>query len=175
MPGRTPGADARQPPAGSQFASDVLAGNLRGYRLLRRLEQTDVAEQMATFGHRWSRQTVSDIERGRRNVTVDELLALCLVLNGTVSRLLDPRGPEGRREARIALADDPNLTLPADAVRGLICIHEVETEAIWDKGTLRRVEVIDDPSVPEFARPSARTVLRTRSPRRTRPEGRGRS
>jgi transcriptional regulator with XRE-family HTH domain len=166
MPARTPGADERQPPEGSRFASDVLAGNLRGYRVLRGLEQTDVAERLATFGHRWSRQTVSDIERGRRNVTVDELLALCLVLRGSISRLLDPRGPEGRRSARVALADDPNLTLPVEAVQGLVCRHEVETDAVWEGETLRRVEVIDDPSVPEFARPDARTVLRIRPPRR---------
>jgi transcriptional regulator with XRE-family HTH domain len=70
--------------------ADVLADNVRAYRLLRRLEQTDVAEGMNKLGHRWKAATVSEVERGQRNVTVDELLALGLVLEAAPFALLDP-------------------------------------------------------------------------------------
>lgn len=75
--------------------SDVLADNVRAYRLLHRMEQAEVAETMRRFGHRWVKQTVSEVERGRRNVTVDELLSLTLTLATTFQRLLDPTGPDG--------------------------------------------------------------------------------
>jgi len=51
-----------------------------------------MAARMRALGHEWSRQTVSDVERSVRNVTVDELLGLALVLGTPISELLDPRG-----------------------------------------------------------------------------------
>jgi transcriptional regulator with XRE-family HTH domain len=70
--------------------SDVLADKVRAYRLLRRLEQADVAEGMNKLRHHWKAATVSEVERGQRNVTVDELLALGLVLETAPFALLDP-------------------------------------------------------------------------------------
>src|SRR5688572_3523495 len=98
--------DQRKAPEGTQFPSDVLASNLRAYRLLRHLEQTDIAAKMSSFGHRWTRQTVSDVERGRRNVTTDELLGLVLVVGATIDLLLDPRGPELRTGPALYVSDD---------------------------------------------------------------------
>src|SRR6266487_4377202 len=67
MPARTPRMDQRTPPEeGSSYPSDVFASNLRAYRRLRDLEQEMVANRLANFGHTWTRQTVSDVERGRR-------------------------------------------------------------------------------------------------------------
>lgn len=70
--------------------ADVLADNVRAYRLLQRLEQTDIAAGMNKLGHRWKAATVSEVERGQRNVTVDELLGLGLVLETAPFALLDP-------------------------------------------------------------------------------------
>jgi transcriptional regulator with XRE-family HTH domain len=63
---------------------------------------------MRSLGHEWSRQTVSDIERNVRNVTVDELLGLALVLGTPVSELLDPRGVLRAVPATVD-AGDPDL------------------------------------------------------------------
>ncbi len=90
MPRATPGRDRRAPQAGSRFLSDVLADNIRAVRAQRRLKQEDVAEGMRKLGHPWTRQTVGEVEQGRRNVTVDELLALGLVLEAAPFDLLNP-------------------------------------------------------------------------------------
>lgn len=78
--------------AGSKFLSKTLAENARQFRSVLGHSQDDVAERMRALGHEWSRQTVSDVERNVRNVTVDELLGLALVLGTPISELLDPRG-----------------------------------------------------------------------------------
>ncbi len=77
---------------GTKFLSEALADNARQIRGLRKLSQDDVAERMTALGHTWSRQTTSDVERNLRNVTVDELLGLALVLGAPIGQLLDPRG-----------------------------------------------------------------------------------
>jgi transcriptional regulator with XRE-family HTH domain len=95
MPAPTPRRAGRKAKPGARFMSDVLADNLRAYRLLNRMEQAEVAEMMTRLGHPWTQATVSQVERGRRNVTVDELLSLTLTLATTFQRLLDPTGPDG--------------------------------------------------------------------------------
>jgi transcriptional regulator with XRE-family HTH domain len=77
---------------GAKFLSEALAENARQLRSLRDLSQDDVAERMRALGHQWSRQTTSDVERAKRNVTIDELLGLAIVLAASISDLLDPRG-----------------------------------------------------------------------------------
>jgi transcriptional regulator with XRE-family HTH domain len=76
---------------GSRFLSDAVAEKVRGYRLLRRMKQDDVAEGMRKLRHHtWTRQTVSDVERVQRNLTVDELVGLSIVLELSLNELLDP-------------------------------------------------------------------------------------
>lgn len=77
----------------------VVAANIRTSRRLLNLKQSDVADQMTTLGYCWQRATVSEIERGRRNVTVSELVALTFVLNSTVFELLDNRPFKNRGRA----------------------------------------------------------------------------
>lgn len=60
------------------------------------MNQSDLAERLEFLGHDWSRQTVSDIERSHRNVTLDELFALSMALEVATGQLLDPAGIEGR-------------------------------------------------------------------------------
>jgi transcriptional regulator with XRE-family HTH domain len=87
--------DNPTPPQETKTIGQALADNLRGLRLLRRLEQEHIAEQMRRHRHRWSRATVSQVERRRRNVTVDELLSLSIVFEVPILRLLDPTPLEG--------------------------------------------------------------------------------
>lgn len=135
MPARTPRAAGEQPPEGSEYVTDVLAGNVRAYRLLRRLEQAGVAGEMQLLGHsRWTRQTVSEVERGRRNVTVPELVALVLVLGASVEQLLDPRRLPERRsgpDLAVDVADQPVVSIPVRLVTGLVCSHRVYAEPVW--------------------------------------------
>ena len=69
------------------------------------MEQGKLARRMQSLGHMWRQVTVSEVERGQRNVTVPELVALTLALGATVEQLLDPRGPERRRGPSLALSD----------------------------------------------------------------------
>ncbi len=96
MPEPTPRRAGREPLEGSRFLSDVLADKVRAYRLLRRLKQDEVADGMQSLRHTtWSRQTVSDVERGLRNLTIDELAGLSLLLQVPLFMLLDPEPLEG--------------------------------------------------------------------------------
>jgi transcriptional regulator with XRE-family HTH domain len=92
----TPKRAGRTARPGSRFLSDALAANVRDLRSLRRFSQDDLAERMRAVGHEWSRATVSTVERGQRNVTVDELATLALVLGVTFGDLLDPTGADRR-------------------------------------------------------------------------------
>jgi transcriptional regulator with XRE-family HTH domain len=154
MPARTPRMGEEQAPEGAAFVTDVLADNLRAFRLLRRMEQDGVAEQMNYLGQQWTRQTISDIERGRRNVSVEELVGFTLVLGATIEQLLDPRGPERRTGPRLALARGgktwgaPRQVMeeftvdPAD-VSGLVCEHKVRAWSRWQGAKLREVGFTD--------------------------------
>ncbi len=77
--------------------SDALAENLRAYRLLRHMTQDQLAASMGELGHGWGRSTVSAVESRSRNVTVDELFGLALVVGVTIGQLLDPGGPDRSR------------------------------------------------------------------------------
>ena len=69
--------------------SDAVADNVRLLRLARRWRQDELATTMSEFGHAtWCRQTVSEIERHRRSVTVDELVTLAVIFRVDPSRLL---------------------------------------------------------------------------------------
>jgi transcriptional regulator with XRE-family HTH domain len=90
MPASTPRRAGREPLEGSKFLSDAVAEKVRAWRLIRRLEQTGVAEEMRKLRHPWTQATVSQVERGQRNLTVDELVGLSIVLDLTLNELLDP-------------------------------------------------------------------------------------
>jgi transcriptional regulator with XRE-family HTH domain len=137
VPAKTPRAGAQElpvtPPQGVKFVADALADNLRAYRLLSQLEQNDVAERMQRLGHPWRRVTVSEVERGRRNVTVPELLALALLLGTTVQELLDPRRPDQRAGSDMMTflmltPDAKAVPLPARHLASLMCRHEFDVQ-----------------------------------------------
>ena len=99
----TPDAKTSQPPETvSRFPSQVLAQNVRVIRRVWDLSQADLAERMANLGHGWARQTVGEVERSRRGVSVDELLGLAMALQTSAVTLLDPSAMRDQ--------DEPPLT-----------------------------------------------------------------
>ncbi len=55
------------------------------------MRQQDLAEWMNNLGFSgWSYVTVSDVERGMRSTSIDELFALAFALKAPVVKLLDP-------------------------------------------------------------------------------------
>jgi transcriptional regulator with XRE-family HTH domain len=162
MPTPTPARAGEQPPKDAKFASQVLAGNLRAYRLLRQFEQVKVAERMNSLGHRWFATTVSEVERGRRNVSVDELLGLCLVLGATIEQLLDPRGPERGSGPKIVLSRHPShhrdgvtvyTSVDGKNMSALVCSHRMLKTALWRGSEFIGFEFLDGHPGVEDVRP----------------------
>jgi transcriptional regulator with XRE-family HTH domain len=114
MPAPAPARGGREPLPGSRFLSDAIADKVRAYRLLRRLKQDDVADHMRGLRHQtWTRQTVSDVERVRRNLTVDELVGLSFVFGVSLNDLLDPvpidGGPPPALDIGLPVAIPPDM------------------------------------------------------------------
>lgn len=65
-----------------------VAENVRALRTERGLDLADVAEGMAELGRPLSLNGVSKIERGKRGIDVDDLVALALALDVSPLRLL---------------------------------------------------------------------------------------
>ena len=94
MPSRPKPQRRAKTPA--RLLSEVAADNIRAYRTLRRMSQDTVAARMVALGHtQWSRAAVSEVERHGRQLVLDELLALAVVLEKSLPQLLDPAGPGG--------------------------------------------------------------------------------
>jgi transcriptional regulator with XRE-family HTH domain len=84
--------DFRKPDfSGLPGVGDVLRRNLREVREARGFTQRQLAEQMTAAGTPMTNVTVSQIERGRREVSVDELVVFSAVLEKALVRLLTPR------------------------------------------------------------------------------------
>jgi transcriptional regulator with XRE-family HTH domain len=76
--------------------SEVLARNIRSARARLGIDQEPAAERMRTLGYgTWVRQTIGEIEKGRRRVTADEILGLSFVLETTIPRLMAPVSEDG--------------------------------------------------------------------------------
>jgi transcriptional regulator with XRE-family HTH domain len=85
----SPASSRRREGRGSaMLPSQALALNLRAARAQLKLSQQDLAERMSALGHPWTRPTASQVERGIRSVTVDELFGLCLALQVDATTLL---------------------------------------------------------------------------------------
>jgi transcriptional regulator with XRE-family HTH domain len=75
-------------------AKDVrtaIGSNLRALRTGRpqKLDQQQVADQMRALGYGWARQTVGNVEAGKRALLAEEVFGLMLVLDVTLLDLLD--------------------------------------------------------------------------------------
>ncbi len=139
MPARATGAEDQ--PEGVATIAEVIGANIRAHRSMQGIDQKRLAADMNLIGHPWHRATVSEVERGRRNVTVAELLALTVLLHVPVLWLLDPCGPTGswgRRALEISLdpgSHQARVTVSPDDLSALICDHaagaEVDTGRRW--------------------------------------------
>lgn len=111
---------------------EVVAENVISAR--GRLKQGDVADRMRALGFKWVRQTVSEVEAGRRRVSAEELLALALCLDTTVPALL---GPGGRHdEIRLQSAQIGAVSIERLAGRG------VNDRAVkWDGNAIETLTV----------------------------------
>jgi transcriptional regulator with XRE-family HTH domain len=119
----------------------TVADNLRAFRQLRDIDQAALARRMNVLGIGWRQVTVSEVERGPRNVTVSELLALAFALGTTIEQLLDPRGPERIRGPWLSLSGalevdldkkGPIDAIPAEKVSSLVCTHGEYPVIEWD-------------------------------------------
>jgi transcriptional regulator with XRE-family HTH domain len=141
------------------FPSQILARNLGAVRRLRGWRQELVAQRMNFLGHPWTRQTVGEIEQGRRNVTVDELFSLALAFQITIDRLLDARPgrllvpdlkEQGRKVALVrptsaavnyAETQAPQMLIDAGDLHAVLCGHELSVSVTWDdRGYLTGIE-----------------------------------
>lgn len=81
------------------------------------MTQEALAEAMRNVGIDWQRIVVAKLESGRRSfVTVDELLALCVVLKISPTDLLVPNDVHDDQDYRIV----PNATARAEDVREFV-------------------------------------------------------
>ena len=73
--------------------AEAAAEGIRGYRARRRMSQKELGAAVGLH-----ERTVSDIERGRRPLTIDgEVLAFCRALQCTLGDLLDAADTEDLR------------------------------------------------------------------------------
>jgi 8-oxo-dGTP pyrophosphatase MutT (NUDIX family)/transcriptional regulator with XRE-family HTH domain len=69
----------------------ILGRNISGDRGRLQLSQTAVAARMRALGFTdWHQQTVASVEKGKRRVTLEEVLGLVEALETTLPRLLSP-------------------------------------------------------------------------------------
>jgi transcriptional regulator with XRE-family HTH domain len=67
----------------------VIARNMRLLRVHRQMDQRDVSDRMFPAHPTWTRQTVSEIERGRRAVLVSEASDLAAIFGVSLPFLLE--------------------------------------------------------------------------------------
>jgi transcriptional regulator with XRE-family HTH domain len=103
----------------------VLAGNVAAARTRMRLRQSSLAARMRELGWAWHPQTVSELEAGRRAIRAEELLALSIALETTVSVLTT--APVGMTA----------VTLPNGEVVGAQRIVTPDGTFTWDGDRLK--------------------------------------
>jgi transcriptional regulator with XRE-family HTH domain len=153
----TPKRAGRNPQPGSRFLSDAFAENLHAYRSLRRWSQEELARRMVDLGHAsWSRATVSEVERGGRTVTIDELLALAMAFGVPIGNLLDPAGLDGRATAPldVGIWRPMPIGVASRWVRGRIGAERTPGGVL-----VSRVEEFDPAAEHEAARKALKEVL----------------
>jgi transcriptional regulator with XRE-family HTH domain len=124
--------DADGPPEGRRLA-EVVADNMRAYRLIEGLTQGQLGARMKTLGYGWSDQVVGFAERGERVIGVDEVSGLAIALSVTPADLMDPTGPVGKGREKLHVGDR-YLLPPARAAMWVRDDVIVETE--WEEEEL---------------------------------------
>ena len=97
----------REPHNGSRYLSQIVGQRVRDVRLHREVSQDELADRMVDLGHAtWYGPTVGQVEKAKRNLTVDELISLAAAFETTLAYLMSP-----------ASAWDPNYMGPVDVGR----------------------------------------------------------
>jgi transcriptional regulator with XRE-family HTH domain len=116
--------------------SAVLARNVRTARTRRELNQDVLAARMKALGYdEWIRQTVSNVEKGKRRLTAEEVFGLSVALDVSVTSLMFP-GPD----------DDPLVRLRGGQL--------IAVPVQWALSNAPAGTVIWDNGKPKFAPPS---------------------
>lgn len=72
-----------------QSSAEIVVGNIRAERHRCGIDQGQLADRMRALGHAtWYKQTVSEVEHGRRAVRADELMSLAAALETEPAVLL---------------------------------------------------------------------------------------
>jgi hypothetical protein len=147
LPPRTPRRAGRKAPEGAAFVADTLAANLRAIRRQRFWDQQHLVPVPRGFAGDLARLEAEDLEqehvakrmreRGRRNVTVPELLSLSLVLGAVVGDLLDPHGP------KLALDTAGRVQVEGADLPALVCGHTRRATVEWRGAELVGVKFRD--------------------------------
>jgi transcriptional regulator with XRE-family HTH domain len=96
---------------GARFMTAAVAKNVHDRRVLKGITQEDLAGRMRDLGHTaWAGPTVSQVERGRRSLSLDEFLGLALTIGVAIPELLDVRGVEGRQSEPVELGHTAPLS-----------------------------------------------------------------
>lgn len=75
--------------------SVIVGRSVRAARSIRDLSQEQVAARMRALGFAgWLRQTVGQVERGKRRLVIDEVLALSFALQTSIAELIMPAADE---------------------------------------------------------------------------------
>ena len=101
--------------------NQLVAENLRAARVARGWSQARLAEEMSRAGADWTRGVCAYAESGRRNITVDDLLALAIVFSTTPAYWLIPPSrafEDGPPNVRAGDTEVPALWLVATAAAG---------------------------------------------------------
>ncbi len=124
---------------GSRSVSAVLAENIRVLRASRGITQRQLADRMTALGYGWPHQIASQVENCARSVTADELLGLALVLETSVSQLLDPHGFDKKNPVHIDMGSaaplDPDVALDLITGDGVFAVEweENPTRVTWGR------------------------------------------
>jgi transcriptional regulator with XRE-family HTH domain len=74
---------------------ELIGTRVRQVRKNRELSQEELGAKLAALlGSAWPKQMVSSVERGRRSISVKELLAFAVALDVPAWQLLEPGDPE---------------------------------------------------------------------------------
>jgi 8-oxo-dGTP diphosphatase len=136
--------------------SVIVGRSVRAARAGRGLGQELVAARMRSLGFdTWLRQTVGQVERGKRRLVVDEVLALSLALQTTIAELIMPAADE-------EVVDLPNgehvsVAEIRDSIRGA---REVSTRWVGDR--MAQPGVVYESELPEMRRQLEEALDRVR-------------
>lgn len=105
----------------------VIATRVKQARQEKRLTAQQLGDAMVTAGFKWDRFVVQNLEKGKRkSVSVEELLALALILEVALVHLIVPIDDE---ETPFLVTPNGPAVLPAEArawIRGLGAIGDVD-------------------------------------------------